>query len=149
MEKTKQKAFLAVLAFLWVLPALGTEGFDVGPQAELIPVRGTAIADCTLAGHVETSKLFSCQGYVFRPEELSYFVGTPMDADTIRLTVTHESGSTATKKQEFDSAKGRSKKPFALWGGSLLNRAIMKPGRNAVRFEYLKQGQVVRDGSFE
>lgn len=123
-------------------------GFAHGNEFRSIPVYGEVFVDCHEGSSYSTA-VFQCQDLILSPAEMDYFVGPAVDADSVTLTATRRDGSTKTKSSSYSVEKGRSTSRFNLWIATLFQSPLIMEGKNLVRYEMTKSGQVVAEGNVD
>jgi hypothetical protein len=141
--------FFAVLIAFPNLSEARETGFDTGNTFQVTRVEGQLMVACH-EGMQNDMQSYFCQSETLDPAEYARFVTAgPVQADSVKLTATHADGSQRSKSGRFDGAKGISAKAFNLWISTLLQRPLLKGGKNKIDFELSQSGRVVKAGSFE
>ena len=95
-----------------------------------------------------TSRMHTCRMDYLEPGDRDKFIHPAIDADKVTLEAVHQQGSRRQKKGSFDAVQGESKKYFNLWLGSLLQRPLLRSGKNVLNYKLHKGKNVVKSGSF-
>ena len=123
-------------------------GFTAGEQFNAIALEGRLSVSCFDATGSSYGTTY-CSSEILNPAEYSYFKGPNIDADSVTLQATWESGKvTKTKTEKYDAKTGKSKKSFNLWISTLLQRPLLDYGKNTVAYKLTKGGAVVEEGTF-
>lgn len=144
------KSILSIFICLIGLTAHAEVGFKNGNQRNAILVQGRITVDCSSsAPGGPTTGHFQCREEILSAGEYDYFVG-PMGSkgDSVTLTALHTDGSQRTKTVDYDSTKGQSKKSINLWIATLLQRPLLDPGTNTVRYKITQDGKTTASGEF-
>lgn len=147
MKKITVSFLMFLIGASFALPLYAT-GFSGGDQFSTVNIEGRLSVQCT--GPTGTSSAFAdCRGQLLNPGEYSYFVGPQVDADHVTLSATREDGSVSkSKTEEYDSAKGKSKKSFNLWISTVFQRPLLGFGKNIVKYSLTQNGKVIDGGTF-
>jgi hypothetical protein len=94
------------------------------------------------------SRIHTCRMDYLEPGDRDKFIHPAIDADKVILVAVHQQGSRRQKKGKFDAVQGESKKYFNLWLGSLLQRPLLRTGKNIVNYKLHKVNNIVKSGSF-
>lgn len=144
------KSVLSILICLLALNAQAEVGFKNGNQKTAVLAQGRIVVQCQSSspggpsfGH------FTCREEILTSGEYDYFVG-PAGAkgDSVTLTALHQDGSQRTKTVAYDSSKGQSKKSINLWIATLLQKPLLDPGKNVVRYKITLNDKVTASGEF-
>lgn len=142
------KKLIFVLAFL--VPSLGSagSGFDQGNRFVTSNLEGEVSVTCR-DGRQQDFAAFRCYMNILDPSEFAYFRGPKnTDADKVFLKATREDGTVFEKNGRYDSVNGISKSRFNLWIETLLQRPLLKLGKNEVKYRLTKGDAVVSKGRF-
>lgn len=124
-------------------------GLSGGPQFSTQNIEGRLSVQCLSTTPGPSYGAATCRGQVLNPGEYSFFVGPVIDADKVTLVATHADGSKSKAKTEnYDGAKGKSKKSFNLWISTVFQRPLLEYGANEVRYTLTKNGSSVEEGTF-
>jgi hypothetical protein len=96
----------------------------------------------------QRSRIHTCRMDYLEPGDRDKFVHPAIDADKVTLEAVHQQGSRRSKKASFDAVQGESKKYFNLWLGSLLQRPLLRSGKNTINYNLKKDGTSVKTGTF-
>ncbi|UXR65027.1 hypothetical protein EZJ49_02030 [Bdellovibrio bacteriovorus] len=144
------KPVLSVFIFLLGLNAHAEVGFKNGNQKTAVLAQGRIVVHCQSSSPGgPTYGSFNCREEILTSGEYDYFVG-PADTkgDSVTLTALHQDGSQRTKTVAYDSNKGQSKKSINLWIATLLQRPLLDPGKNTVRYKITLNDKVTASGEF-
>lgn len=123
-------------------------GLSGGEQFSTQEIAGRLTVQCSSQSGT-TSAFADCRGQILNPGEYSYFTGPVSDADHVTLRATREDGSVSkAKTEEYDGAKGKSKKSFNLWISTVFQRPLLGFGKNTVKYTMTKNGTTVEEGTF-
>lgn len=144
------KSILSIFLCLVGLSAQADVGFKNGNQRNAILVQGRIVVHCSSStpggpaiGH------FQCREEILSAGEYDYFVGPAgVKGDSVTLTALHADGSQRSKTVDYDSSKGQSKKSLNLWIATLLQRPLLDPGTNTVRYKITQNGKTTASGEF-
>lgn len=120
-------------------------GFKNGNNFEITPIHGTVTAQCSDPGY--GSRFYSCDDEMASPGYRDVLVAN-IDADSVTLTATHESGKQHTKVVNFDSTKKESKK-INLLISTLFQTPLLDYGKNNVQYSFTSNNKEVLAGQFE
>lgn len=135
-----------------IFPAQATlaAGFSRGNEIQTTEISGAVTAYCPRAdGLGQETSLISCRSQMWEPDIVDYFVGPQVDADKVLLTATRDDGSQKSKDSGYDGQKGQSKSRFNLGISTLMQRPLLKAGRNSIHFTLSKNDSPVTEGDFE
>lgn len=125
-------------------------GFSSGDSFTSNLVQGEAFVQCqdSRSGGVKNAR-FMCREMVLDPVEFDFFEGPGgVQADTVLLTATWESGQVQKKSSRYDSRKGRSENRVNLWVRTLLQKPLLDYGVNKISYELKRGPQSVTTGEF-
>lgn len=144
------KSALSVFICLLGLNAFADVGFKNGNTKTAILAQGRIHVSCFGNNPGGPSHgTFTCREEILLSGEYDYFVGPAgTKGDSVTLTALHQDGSQRSKTVDYDSAKGQSKKSFNLWIATLLQRPLLDPGTNTVRYKITSNGKVTASGEF-
>ena len=144
------KLVLSLVMCMLGLSAQAEVGFKNGNQKTAFLSQGRIVVHCqsnTPGGPIFGS--FDCRQEILTSGEYDYFVGPAgVKGDSVTLTALHQDGSQRTKTVAYDSAKGQSKKSINLWIATLLQRPLLDPGKNVVRYKITLNDKVTSSGEF-
>ncbi|MDD4976543.1 MAG: hypothetical protein PHY93_19460 [Bacteriovorax sp.] len=144
--KTSLMLFLGNCLFVSFVSAAGLSG---GEQFSTQLIEGHLMVQCAGGAPGPTSGSAICRSELLNPGEYSYFVGPNIDADHVSLRATREDGSVSkTKTEEYNSAKGKSRKSFNLWINTVFQRPLLGFGKNTVNYSLTKNRAIVENGTF-
>ncbi|WP_041577269.1 hypothetical protein [Bdellovibrio bacteriovorus] len=146
------KSVFSVFIFLLGLSAHAEVGFKNGNQKTAVLAQGRIVVHCFGNGSNPGGPSygsFVCREEILTAGEYDFFVGPAgVKGDSVTLTALHQDGSQRTKTVDYDSAKGQSKKSINLWIATLLQRPLLDPGTNTVRYKITSNGKVTASGEF-
>lgn len=130
--------------------AFADGGFTAGNDFEATWIEGEITLRCDDASSGRSDFAhFRCTSEILDPAEYSYFKGPQIDADKVTLLATREDGSTREKSGDYDATAGKSKSSFNLWISTLLQRPLLKTGKNEISWKLTKEGAPVAEGKFD
>lgn len=126
-------------------------GFVGGNQLTSSYIEGKITVSCRDLRNGDTSfNAFRCVANYITPSAKAQFVGPQnTGANQVTLRNTREDGSVKEKTEYYDSAKGISKGKFNLLVNTLLQRPLLKLGKNQLQYALTKEEKVLKKGSFE
>jgi hypothetical protein len=139
----KKLFFLIFLLTSLQLMADTQIGFKSGNDLTSHYIYGTIHTYCP-----QTSRIHTCRMDYLAPSDRDKFVHPAIDAEKVVLEALHQQGSRRNKKSTFDAVQGESKKYFNLWLGSLLQRPLLRTGKNTINYKLQKSGNIVKSGTF-
>jgi len=141
---------LLSLALLVISSSVFATGFTGGDTFTSQNIEGRLTVSCMGTQPGPSIGTANCSMNLLNPGEYSYFVGPKVDADSVSLQATWESGKKSkVKTEKYDGALGKSKKSFNLWISTLLQRPLLDYGKNVVSYTLTKNGAVVLQGEFD
>ncbi|MBT7611126.1 MAG: hypothetical protein HN576_15300 [Bacteriovoracaceae bacterium] len=137
---------LILLVFLFSsfqLFADGAIGFKSGSNLTSHYIYGNIYTYCP-----KRSRSHICRMDYLESGDRDKFIHPAIDANKVTLEARHQQGSRRSKKVSFDAVQGESKKYFNLWLGSLLQRPLLRSGKNTINYKLQKNGTIVTTGTF-
>ncbi|MBV2169813.1 MAG: hypothetical protein KUL82_14000 [Bdellovibrio sp.] len=128
------KVLFSIITFCLMAKAHAA-GFANGNALIATPIQGQVQVQCNGFNGSGTA-LYTCRDVVMDPQAYDYFVG-PQDAraDKVELMAFHEDGSSRSKVNNYDGARGKSRDAFNLWISTLFQKPLLEYGRNTIRYK--------------
>lgn len=123
-------------------------GFQKGDHILYNLLYGDVQAICRGENGYLNHRYVSCRAALSSPVTHDYFIHDPIDADQVTLTAIHEKGSQVQKKSQFLGDKGISKSAFNLSVSTLLQKPLLRFGKNQILYKLTKKNKVVKEGEF-
>lgn len=146
------KKLVLLYAFLLAL-LLGdfsfAQGLSIGNNLQTYNVIGDLVVTCESSDFRDT-QTFTCRDTVLEPASYAYFIGAKDNgATSVQLVSTRNDGSTRSRSLSYNSATGKSSELANLWMSTLLQRPLLKEGKNVIEYTYFKGSQPLNSGKFD
>lgn len=141
--------FIILPTVFFFLSTVQAQSFSKGNKYTATHLYGDITVSCEEPGrgrHIET---FYCHEETLDPVEMDYFVSEEaIDADEVELTSMFNNKEVKQSK-DFNSTEKKSKKVFNLWVYTLFQKPLLDYGKNTITYNYKKNGQSVKTGTFD
>ena len=138
-----------LLLTMLLAPTAWAGGFSTGNMFAAVMLDGEVQVQCTPPEGGVRYANWHCRDVVLTPAEYATFVHqTGGQADHVVLVATREDGSQQEKEVRYDARKGESKR-INLWVSTLLQRPLLKMGRNQIEFTLYNGNKMVEAGEFD
>jgi len=141
---------ILILSLLVLTSNIYAASFSGGDKytSHLIEGRLTVTCPATPTGP-STGSAF-CRANILDPAEYTYFIGSKIDADMVKLQATREDGSlSVVKNVAYDGTNGKSRKSINLWIRTVLQRPLLGLGKNSIHYVLTKNNSIIEEGTFE
>jgi hypothetical protein len=144
------KFLCAVLLLSVSIAASADVGFTKGSRFQVSQLLGQVTVICAADGSGDSGVASGdCALSLLEPAQSDYFQGPDgVMADEVVLTAIHDDQTSRSKDSGYNSKKGRSTSDFNLWISTLLQRPLLKEGRNVIQYSMFLKKQQVTSGEF-
>lgn len=144
--------FISVPFVLFALklfvPSLATAavGFSVGNNFQIVAISGEVSVSCP---GLQSAVTYTCRDVVLDPSNHAFLLGPAgLDADAVNLSVARQDGTTRSDSADYLSDTTRTSSEFNLWESAVINRPLLKEGKNTVAYNFTKNGVSKLSGNF-